>query len=143
MIKNRFKYKKILTYRLCLLVTMVIVSVLGLASKFYKGPGYDWVNGFAGDIFYETFWICAVVFVWPELSPAKVSGGVFFVTCLVEFLQLWKPPFLQVIRATFAGKLLLGTTFVWADFPYYFIGCFLTWLWLRYLHKKLLLANFS
>lgn len=137
--QNYFKYKKVFIYRIALLATMVIVSVLGLASKFYQGPGYVWVNGFAGDIVYETFWICAAVFVWPTLSPAKVSAGVFLLTCIVEFLQLWKPPFLQAFRATFPGALLLGTTFVWADFPHYFLGCFLTWLWLRYLYNKLFL----
>lgn len=139
--KNGFKYKQILVYRILLFCTMVIVSFLGLGSKLYQGPGYYWVNGFAGDIFYEIFWICGVVFIWPFLSPLKVSAGVFCVTCFIEFLQLWKPAFLQSFRATVAGKLLLGTTFVWADFPHYFIGCFLTWLWLSYLRKKLIVKN--
>jgi hypothetical protein len=51
------------------------------------------------------------------------------------FLQLWHPPLLEQIRATLIGKLLLGTTFVWWDFPHYILGCIFGWLWLRQLHK--------
>jgi hypothetical protein len=50
-------------------------------------------------------------------------------------LQLWHPPFLTAIRATFIGKLLLGTTFAWWDFPHYLLGCVLGWLWLQQLQR--------
>ncbi|PMB33329.1 hypothetical protein CEN43_10430, partial [Fischerella thermalis BR2B] len=43
---------------------------------------------------------------------------------------------LEQIRATLVGKLLLGTTFAWWDFPHYVVGCFLGWLWLRQLQGK-------
>jgi hypothetical protein len=29
------------------------------------------------------------------------------------------------------GKALLGTTFVWWDFPHYALGSFVGWLWIR------------
>ncbi|MGH1395181.1 MAG: DUF2809 domain-containing protein [Trichormus sp.] len=56
---------------------------------------------------------------------------VLVITCLLEFMQLWHPPFLVFISSFWWGKMLIGNAFTWADFPYYFIGCGLGWLWLR------------
>ena len=60
-----------------------------------------------------------------------------WLVCLLEVLQLWKLPLLESIRAWPLGKLLLGTTFSWWDFPYYFIGCILGGLWLYVIIHKL------
>jgi hypothetical protein len=62
--------------------------------------------------------------------------GVFLVTSALEFLQLWHPPFLQLIRSTFLGQTLIGTSFTWWDFPYYFFGCVLGWFGVRYVKTR-------
>ena len=41
---------------------------------------------------------------------------VLAVTFALEFLQLWKPPFLQAVRSTFLGHVLIGSSFSWFDF---------------------------
>ena len=53
------------------------------------------------------------------------------VTCALEVLQLWHPWFLEKVRSTFLGKALIGTTFVWWDFPHYFLGSLIGWVWLK------------
>ncbi|MEQ8963007.1 MAG: DUF2809 domain-containing protein [Coleofasciculus sp. C2-GNP5-27] len=68
---------------------------------------------------------------FPQASPLWTAIGVCIVTCLLEVLQLWQPPFLQAIRATLLGRVILGNTFTWSDFPAYFIGSFLGWVWMR------------
>jgi hypothetical protein len=55
-----------------------------------------------------------------------VAVWVFLATAFLEILQLWHPPFLEAIRSTLMGRLLLGTTFVFSDFIYYAIGCILS-----------------
>jgi hypothetical protein len=47
---------------------------------------------------------------------------VLLVTCLLELLLLWHPPWLQRLRGGFIGHALLGTTFAWLDFPHYLGG---------------------
>jgi hypothetical protein len=128
-------------YRLIILIFMIVLIPLGLATKAYQGPAQEWINGFSGDILYEIFWVFFVTLIWPKTLPAWVATGVFLITCIIEFLQLWQPPALQALRATMAGKLLLGTTFVWADFPHYLAGCLLAWLGLRYLRLMLKLPQ--
>jgi hypothetical protein len=87
----------------------------------------DWTGGAS----YVVFWTAVVLIVRPQLSLVRGVLGVLVVTCCLEFLQLWRPPVLEVIRGTLAGRLILGTTFDWADFPAYFLGALLSWLLLR------------
>jgi hypothetical protein len=47
---------------------------------------------------------------------------VFIVTCILEFLQLWHPPFLEWIRNYFLGRTIIGNSFSKSDFLYYFFG---------------------
>ncbi|WP_324238624.1 DUF2809 domain-containing protein [Okeania sp.] len=115
--------------------------ILGLATKFYEGMFAEWLNNSFSSIFYEACWILLVILIRPQLSPGLVSFWVFLVTSFLEFLQLWKPPFLQAIRATLIGRLLLGNSFSWWDFWYYVLGCTLTWMILRYLRIYLVEKN--
>jgi len=57
-------------------------------------------------------------------------------TCLLEFLQLWRPPFLEMLRSYFIGATVLGSSFAWFDFAYYFFGSAIGWLWLRWITNK-------
>jgi hypothetical protein len=132
-----FRSLRFRAYRTVLAIVALALIPVGLCTKAYRGQLDWWVNDYAGAILYEAFWIVLVAFIWPQASPAKVATGVFAATALLECLQLWQPPFLQAIRATWVGRTLLGTTFVWWDFLYYVLGCALTWLALRYLKSKL------
>ena len=115
-----------------IIISLLIITPLGFLSKLYHGFGETWINDYSGDILYEIFW-CLFFFLLKPSRKAitQIPLGVFTITCILEVLQLWKPPFLQAIRATFWGKTLLGTTFVWWDFPHYVIGCLVGWFWLH------------
>ena len=123
-------------YRRNLLFSIGFIVPFGLITKFYRGTGQAWLNDAFGGIPYEVFWILLVAWIWPRTRPAAIAFSVFGATCLLEFLQLWQPAWLQAIRATLPGRLVLGNTFVWSDFSYYAIGCVIGWLWLRCLHPK-------
>lgn len=124
------------TYRWIVFGIVIALIPIGLASKFYQGPLQFWVNNSFSSIFYEMFWIFLAALIWPRLPPGWVAFWVFVVTSVLEFLQLWKPPFLQAIRSTLIGRLLLGNSFVWGDFLYYVLGCAVGWLILRTLKAK-------
>src|SRR5215831_12893901 len=109
-------------HRLRYLAALAIVTPLGFSTKFYAGPASNWVAWQAGGFLYVVFWILAVLAFFPRLSPARVALAVAVATCALEFTQLWHPPFLEPIRATFLGHALIGSTFAWSDFPYYAAG---------------------
>ena len=105
--------------RLRLLLVLAIVVPLGFATKFYAGPAQGWVHGHAGGFLYVIFWCLLALAIRPQLSPWRVASIVLVITSILEFLQLWHPPLLQAIRSTFLGHALIGSFFVWSDFPYY------------------------
>jgi len=117
-------------YRITLLISIIVIVPLGYAVRFH-GPAPEWLNDSLGSIAYEIFWILLVALLFPQASPLWTAVGVFFTTCALEFLQLWQSPLLQTMRATLPGRLVLGNTFTWSDFPSYFIGSVLGWLWMR------------
>ncbi len=120
-----------------IIISLLIVTGMGFFFKFYGGIGRQWFNNSSAAIFYEIFWcLFAYLFVRGRNAVNQIPLWVFVITCILEFLQLWHPPLLKQIRSTLVGRLILGTTFTWWDFPYYAIGCIFGWLWLRQLDKN-------
>ena len=121
---------RVFQYRLSLLISILIIVPLGYVVRFY-GAAPEWLNDLFGSVAYEIFWILLVALIFPKASPLWTAVAVCLATCVIEFLQLWHPPFLEAMRATFLGRLILGTTFNWSDFISYFLGSFLGWVWMR------------
>ena len=114
-------------------LSLALLVPIGLYSKIYAGPAANWVNNSLVGVFYVIFW-CVLIFIFFERRPPwLIATLVLLATCLVEFLQLWHPPFLEWLRSFFIGRTILGTGFTWTDFPYYFTGAGLGWLWLKWL----------
>jgi hypothetical protein len=122
--------------RLRAALSMAALVPLGFSTKAYRGPGAEWVNGSLGGAFYEIFWCLAAAFVVPTWRPGAIATAVCAATCAIEFLQLWHPPFLQWARGFFVGRTILGSDFVWSDFPPYFAGSVAGYLWLRFLRAR-------
>lgn len=111
--------------RIRVLIALALITPVGLATKIYDGPAAWWVRDYLGGVLYVVFWILAVLWIRPGWSPRRVAPGVLLVTCALEFLQLWHPPFLEAIRSAAVGRALIGTTFVWWDLPHYVVGAVL------------------
>jgi hypothetical protein len=117
---------------LIIFTLLLIIIPLGLFSKTYTGIGQAWVHNYSGDILYEILW-CLVLFCFFPSKKAVVYIPilVLIVTCIIEFSQLLFNRVPIALRETTIWKLLLGSTFVWWDFPHYAIGSWLGWLLLN------------
>lgn len=131
----RSVYHHLFKYRIAVLISLIIILPLGYMVRFH-GAAPEWLNDLFGSIAYQIFWILLIAIFFPNASPVWIALGVCLASCLIEFLQLWHPPFLEAIRATFPGRLILGNTFTWSDFPSYFIGSFLGWVWMQALRQQ-------
>jgi hypothetical protein len=127
-IMSNLKHPAFFAFRFRLMAVLAVVTHLGFATKFYRGPFHAWVNDSLGGVLYEIFWCLVAAFFLPKAKTAIIAFWVFIVTCILEILQLWHPSVLQMIRSTFLGKTLIGTSFAWLDIPHYFVGCLLGWL---------------
>ena len=123
-------------FRFVTLLSILIITPLGFISKLYTGPGAKWFNDSFGGFLYEVFWCLIISFILIKVKPWKVALSVFIITCVLEFLQLWHPMFLEMIRSTFIGRTIIGTSFVPSDFIYYIIGSFAGWILLKKIKKS-------
>lgn len=123
-------------YRLALLISLILIIPIGYGSRFHLNAEQEWLRNLLGNIAYESFWILLVVFLMPHLPPFRVAVGVCLASFGIEFLQLWQPDWLQTLRATLFGKLVLGNAFYWLDFPQYGLGSLVGWLWVSLLARK-------
>ncbi len=123
--------------RLRIILALLAVAAIGLAMKLYPGPGRWWVNNWGpASVAYEIFFMLLALLVVPRKEAVTpIAVGVCLVTCVLEVLQLWQPPWLQAVRRHFLGAALLGNEFSCWDLPAYPIGCILGWF---LLHRLLL-----
>jgi hypothetical protein len=122
---------------LLLLISLAIITPLGFyAKRGYHGPAAEWVRDSFGGSLYVILWCLVFAMLLPRVRPSRIAIGVLIATCILEFMQLWHTPLLQWLRSFFIGRTILGSYFDWSDFPYYFLGSALGWLWLRALTPR-------
>ncbi len=119
---------KFIKDNLFLLTILVVTTVLGIYSKSYSGVFHKTVNNRISDLLYVVFWVILFKIIFPKNSDYKIVLSVFVITCALEFLQLWHPPFLQYIRSFLLGRTLLGTSYMPEDFLYYIMGAAIAYL---------------
>jgi Protein of unknown function (DUF2809) len=108
--------------RAAALFVLALLVPLGLSTKRYHGPGEAWVHANAGDVLYAAFWFFFFRLVWPQVAIWKAAVGVFVYCTLIEFSQRLHPPWLEALRRTFTGRLILGSDFDLMDIVYYAVG---------------------
>lgn len=123
--------------RILIILFLIVLIPMGILTKFYSGPMQQWINNSLGGLFYEIFWCFVFAFLFQKARAFNIAIIVFLVTCTLEFLQLWHPPFLEYLRSFFFGRTILGTSFNYMDFPYYAMGSLLGYFMLQFLKKHL------
>ena len=108
--------------RLIYFTLTVIITVLGLASRKFSGflPGI--IAAYSGDILWSlmVYWIFR--FISPKASPIKTAIAAIAFSYLIEISQLYHAQWIDNIRRTTIGALILGFGFLWSDIICYTIG---------------------
>ena len=118
------------------LLSFAFLVTVGFYTKHFQSAAAPWIKASLGGTFYDIFWCLLAGLLLPQAKPRTIAAWVLAATCAIEFLQLWHPPALQAVRATFIGATILGSWFAWSDFPYYFLGSALGWLWLYRIRRS-------
>ena len=108
--------------RLLYLALLLLTIALGLATR--QGP---WLfPGFVATYAGDALWAAAVYWLLAILRPrartrvlAAVAGGL---SLAVEVSQLYHAPWIDAVRATRPGALVLGHGFLWSDLACYATG---------------------
>jgi hypothetical protein len=104
------------------ILVLFIITPLGFATKFYSGWGQHWVYNYAGDILYPVFWYFLILLGFPRCNPIVLAIVNFTVDVLIECSQIYSNAFLEMVRSSFIGLVVLGQGFDIRDVGYYLIG---------------------
>jgi hypothetical protein len=93
---------------------LALLIALGLGSRRWDGLP-NWVTLYAGDVAWGALFFALFCAVLPTLTTARAWLAAVITTELIEFSELYRTPWLDALRATRAGGLLLGHLFLWSD----------------------------
>ena len=117
--------------RITYFILIIITIVVGLLSRHFT-----FIPLFIGDILWATmvYFICQFLFIEKKVKFIALIS-LLFCFC-IEFSQLYKAPWIDSLRHTLFGRLVLGDTFLWGDLLCYMIGIALGVLIEKFLAKK-------
>lgn len=113
--RNRFVYAGL----------MVTVIALGLTSRRFPELWPTFWAIYAGDTLWALLLFLLIGFVRPTLSTKTVGLLTLTIAFMVETSQLYRVAWLDALRATTIGALILGRGFLWRDFACYTVGAVL------------------
>jgi len=74
----------------------------------------------------DALWALMVFYGWAVILPpaptSRLAGFAVLTSYAVEFSQLYQAPWINAIRATTCGHLILGSAFQWNDLMAYTVG---------------------
>jgi hypothetical protein len=95
---------------------------LGLASRRYAWYLPEFLARYAGDTLWALMVFVMIGVLAPRLSTRWVASAALAFSYAVELSQLYHAPWLDKIRNTSLGGLVLGYGFLWSDVVCYTTG---------------------
>lgn len=111
MLKNRRFY----------LIAVIVIIGLGIASRRIMGFPY-FVYEYVGDVLWAMNLYMLFRLIFPSEKIPLITFISFAFAVLVEFSQLYHEPWIDSIRNTVIGGMILGYGFLWSDILCYAIG---------------------
>ena len=114
---------------------MALVFITALFSKAYTGDYQLIINNQVGGILYVLFGSLAFSVLFPQMKiafPVLLATGI---TCLLEFVQWFRIPFMTDLTRIKAFAYLFGTSFNPRDFLYYGAGAVIALLVLWFIRE--------
>ncbi len=103
-------------------VACASVIALGLASRQFSTQWGRWVVTYAGDVLWATMVVMGLAWLLPRLSTKQVGILALTLCFVVEWGQLLQVPWLNDLRRTVVGGLILGRGFLLSDLACYTVG---------------------
>ena len=100
------------------------VILLGLASRAQSVQPHlpQVIREYAGDTLWALTAFLGIGFLCPKLSTWRVAALAVGFALLIECSQLYHAPWIDALRHTRIGGLILGFGFLWSDLVCYAVG---------------------
>jgi hypothetical protein len=101
---------------------IALAVVLGLGSRRYGQSLPGFVAAYAGDTLWALVAFLGIGLLLPRASTWRVALLAMSFSAAIEGSQLYHAPWIDSIRRTTLGGLVLGQGFVWSDLACYAVG---------------------
>jgi hypothetical protein len=108
--------------RIVYLISVAIVMGLGLSSRKYACYLPEYINTYLGDALWAVMIYLFAALLLKYRKPAQIALVSLFFCYLIEISQLYHAPWIDAIRNTRLGGLVLGFGFLWMDIIAYAMG---------------------
>jgi hypothetical protein len=102
------------------LITLTIALGLGSRRFGHSLPGF--VSAYSGDMLWALVDFLAIGLFLPRLSTWRIAALAMSFSVMIEVSQLYHAPWIDSIRGTTLGALVLGHGFLWSDLACYVAG---------------------
>ncbi len=103
-------------------ILLALAVGLGVGSRRFAGHLPQVLASFAGDTLWALALFLFLGLVFPRVGTGRVAAVAFGLSTLVEVSQLYHAPWIDAIRRTTLGGLVLGFGFLWSDLVCYAAG---------------------
>lgn len=95
---------------------------LGLATRAFHGALPDVIGAYAGDVLWAAMVYLLIAALWSRAPIWRVAAGAAVFSLAIELSQLYHAPWIDAVRRTRLGGLVLGFGFLWSDLACYAVG---------------------
>lgn len=108
--------------RATLLALTTATIVLGLTTRRFRRSLPAAVGLYAGDVLWATMVYLLLAAIRPRASIRRLAIGTAAFALFIEVGQLYHAPWIDAVRDTRLGGLVLGFGFLWSDLACYAAG---------------------
>ncbi len=108
--------------RLTRLALIALVIALGLGSRRFGQSLPAFVATYAGDTLWALLVYLGIGLILSRGSTWRVAALAMSFSVMIEVSQLYHAPWIDSIRGTTLGALVLGQGFLWSDLACYAVG---------------------
>lgn len=100
----------------------ILVMILGLCARRISIFLPHWINMYLGDILWGLMVFLVCGFLFRNSKTRVVSATAIVFSFAIEISQLYHSPWIDSLRKTKLGGLVLGYGFLWSDLVSYAVG---------------------
>lgn len=107
---------------LVLTILLALTCLMGLGSRRYAAHLPALVATYGGDTCWALALFLFLRMILPRIATGRVAALALFLSLLDELSQLYHAPWIDAVRRTRLGGLILGFGFLWSDLLCYAVG---------------------
>src|SRR4051812_1598365 len=108
--------------RIAYVILIALTIAAGLASRRFRGSPPGFVGEYTGDTLWAAMVYLLLAAAFARRRPWVLAAAALAFSYAIEISQLYHAPWIDAIRRTTLGGLVLGYEFVWSDLVCYTVG---------------------